>query len=309
MAQKTIITCAVTGGTAVPRGHPNFPVTPKQIADQALEAARAGASVVHLHVRDPATGEPSGELALYREAVDRIRQGNPDLLINLTTGYGAIFVPEPGKWSVAGRGTNILPAAERVAHVVALKPEICTLDMHTLQIPDIISGDRGASIVVMNLEPVLIEMASLIRGAGVVPEIEVFEAGDLSRAARLIKAGVLEGPGLYTFVLSPSYGLPPTTAGMTLACGSIPADAVWTGMGVGATSFPMAAQSYLMGGHVRVGLEDNIYISRGRYAESNAALVTHVRSILEAMGAEIATTSEARAIIGLRDRTPARVPG
>ncbi len=303
MNSKTMITCAVTGGTAVPRNHSNFPITPKQIADQALDAAKAGAAIVHLHVRDPETGEPSGELAHYRETVDRIRPGNPDLLINLTTGFGCIFVPEPGQWGVAGRGTNMMPGPDRVAHIAALKPEICTLDMHTLQIPDIISGTRGASIVVMNLEPVLSEMAAIIRDAGVTPEIEIFDAGDLSRAARFIKAGVLEGPGLYTFVLSQSYGLPPTPAAMALAVGSVPAGATWTGMGVGAASFPMAAQSFIMGGHVRVGLEDNLYLSRRKYAESNAALVTHARSILEGLGAEIATPAEARAMIGLPERS------
>lgn len=297
---KTVITCAVTGGTAVPRNHPNFPITPKQIAEQALDAARAGAAVVHLHVRDPDTGEPTGELAHYREVVDRIRQGNPDLLINLTTGYGCIYVPKPGVWNVAGEGTNLLPAAERVAHVVELKPEICTLDMHTLQIPDVVGGKRGSTIVVMNLEPVLVEMAAMIRQAGVVPEIEIFDAGDLSRSARLLAAGAVDGPGLYTFVLSANYGLPPTAEAMMLARGAMPPGAVWTGMGVGPACFPMAAQAFLLGGHVRVGLEDNLYMSRGKYAASNAAMVSHVRSMLEALGAEIATPAEARAIIGLR---------
>ncbi len=300
---KTVITCAVTGGTAVPRNHPNFPITPKQIAEQALDAGRAGAAIVHIHVRKPDTGEPSGELAYYRETVDRIRQGDPDMLINLTTGYGCIYVPKAGDWGAAGEGTNMLPAVERVAHIVELKPEICTLDMHTLQIPDVVGGKRGSTIVVMNLEPVLVEMAGLIRGAGVIPEIEIFDAGDLSRAARLLKSGALEGPGLYTFVLSATYGLPPTAEAMMLARGSLPQGAVWTGMGTGPASFPMAAQAFLLGGHVRVGLEDNLYMSRGKYAESNAALVTHARSILEALGAEIATPAEARAAIGLRPQT------
>lgn len=299
MSRKTIITCALTGGTAVPRNHPNFPVTPRQIAEHGIEAAAAGASVLHIHVRDPNTGAPSGDIALYGEVIDRIRQVNNEVILNLTTGYGCVFIPTGADWTRAGAGTNMLPAAERVAHIVELKPDICTLDMNTMQLADVMSGDRASVMVTMNLEPVIVEMAQLIRTAGVKPEIEIFESGDLARAEKLIAHDVLDGPGLFTLVLAPNYGLPPTPAAMTFALGALPKDCIWTGMGVGPTQFPMAAQSWLLGGHVRVGLEDNLYLSKGEYAPSNAALVTRVRQIIEPMGADIASASEARAILSL----------
>lgn len=297
---KTIITCALTGGTAVPRKHPRFPVTPQQIAEQGLEAAAAGAAVLHIHVRDPETGAPSNSVAHYREVVERIREGNSDVIINLTTGYGCIFVPTPGDWTKAAPGTNLLPAAERVQHIVELKPDICTLDMNTQQLMNVMSGEKSTSMVVMNLEPVIVEMARLIRGAGVVPEIEIFESGDLARSTRLIETGVLEGPGLFTLVLSSNYGLPATTASMSFAAAALPHGCIWTGMGIGPSAFAMAAQSYLLGGHVRIGLEDNIYLSRGEFAPSNAALVERVKQIVGALGADFASAAEARQIMGLR---------
>jgi len=299
MTRKTIITCAMTGGTAVPHNHPNFPVTPRQIAEQALEAAAAGAAVVHIHVRDPETGAPSPDVELYREVIDRIRQRNDQVIINLTTGYGCVFMPTRDNWTVAGSGTNVLSAVERVAHVVELKPDICTLDLNTMQMADVMSGDRQSVMVTMNLEPVLIEMAEIIRSAGVTIEIEIFESGDLARAEKFIAHDVLEGPGLFTIVLAPNYGLPPTTAGMIFAVGALPKDSIWTAMGIGPFQLPMAAQSWLLGGHVRVGLEDNLYLSKGEYAPSNAALVTRVRQIIEPLGAEIATAAEARHLLNL----------
>lgn len=299
MSKKTIITCALTGGTAVPKKHPNFPVTPQQIAQHGLDAAAAGAAILHIHVRNPETGAPSPEIGLYREVVDRIRDANDEVIINLTTGYGCIFIPSGDRWIDAGPGTNMLSAADRVAHVLELKPDICSLDMNTMQLADVMSGDRSSVLVTMNLEPVIIEMAQAIRAAGVMPEVEIFESGDLVRTTKLIAQGVLDGPGLYTIILAPNYGLPPTTAGMIFAVGALPAGCTWTGMSTGALQFPMAVQSYLLGGHVRVGLEDNLFLSKGEYAQDNAALVTRVRSLIEPLGAEIATAREAREMLKL----------
>jgi uncharacterized protein (DUF849 family) len=241
MSKRTIITCALTGGTAAPKKHPKFPVTPQQIAEQGIEA---GAAVVHIHVRDPNTDAPSREIAYYGEVVDRIRQRNSDVMI----------------------------------------------------------GNRNAVMVTMNLEPVIVEMATLIRKVGVKPEIEIFESGDLVRAVKLIEHEVLEGPGLFTVILAANYGLPPTTASMVFSVGALPQGCTWTAMGVGPYQLSMVAQSWLLGGHIRVGLEDNLYLSKGQFAPSNASLVTRVRQIVEPMGAEIAAATEARSILGLTAR-------
>jgi uncharacterized protein (DUF849 family) len=299
MAAKTIITCALTGGAAMPRDHPNFPITPRQLAEQGLDAVKAGASILHIHVRDPETGAASTELGLYREVHDRIRQANPEIIINLTTGPGGMFVPTPGNWTVAAHGTNMMSAEERVAHIVELKPDISTLDMNTMQMANIMSGDRSSVLVVMNLDPIVAEMAKAIRAAGVKPEIEIFEAGDLARTERMIAAGLLDGPGLYTLVLSSAYGLPPTVPAINFAVSALPKGAMWTAMGIGPHAFRMVAQSYLLGGHVRVGLEDNLFISKGKFAQSNAELVAKARQTIENLGAEIASPAEARAILGL----------
>lgn len=254
---------------------------------------------MHIHVRDEESGAPSPKISHYREVVDRIRQRDDRVIINLTTGYGCLFIPSAGNWATPGPGSNVLPAAERTAHVVELKPDICTLDMNTMQMADVMSGNRNNVIIAMNLEPVVVEMAEIIRSAGVKPEIEIFESGDLVRAERLIAQGVLDGPGLFTLVLAPGYGLPPTTASMTFASGALPKDCIWTAMGVGAFQFPMAAQSWLLGGHVRVGLEDNIFLSKGVFAPDNASLVRQARQVLEPLGADIATAAEAREILHL----------
>lgn len=297
MSHRTIITCALTGGANLPKQHPNFPVTPKQIAQQGLEAAEAGAAVLHIHVRDPSTGAPANDVSLYREVMARIREQNETVIINLTTGYGALFVPTPGRWSEAAADTNLQSAAKRIAHVVELKPEICTLDLATLQLTS--AGNPAVATILMNLDPVLAEMAQAIQSAGVIPEVEIFESGDLARAKRMLAAGLLPTPGLYTMVLASSYGLPPTAAAIALAVQELPPCCTWTAMGVGAGSFPMAAQSFLMGGHVRVGLEDNLYLRKGVWAPSNAALVAQARQLIELLGGEIASAAEARKLLGL----------
>lgn len=300
MSSKTILTCALTGAAAWPKHHPNFPITPAQVAQSGLEAAEAGAAILHIHARDPQSGVFVLDTEVYREIVDRIRQKNSEVILNLTTGYGGTFTPTLADLTKTGPGTAMLPAEARVEHILELRPEICTLDLNTMQMGNVVGGNKADPMIVMNLEPVIVRMAELIRDAGVVPEIEIFEAGDLVLAEHLISTGALDGPGLYTLVLGLRYGLPSTPAAMTYAVGALPRGALWTGMGISRECYKMAAQSYLLGGHVRTGFEDNIYLGKGVLAPSNAAMVKHVRQMLEPMGAEFATPAEARSLLGLK---------
>jgi uncharacterized protein (DUF849 family) len=288
--RRTIITCAVTGNLTTPDQTPHLPITPSEIAEAALGAADAGAAVVHLHVRDPATGKPSMELPLYREVVERIREKNADLIINLTTGPGGRFVPSAEDPKIAGPGTTLMPPEARVAHIAALRPDICTLDLNTMN-----SGRE----VVINTPDTVRRMAAVIRQAGVTPEIELFDSGDIALMADLLKDGTLAGPVLCSFVMGVRYGFQPGMETVLYARNLLPPDATFTAIGIGRASFPSVALSCLAGGHVRVGLEDTVYLSRGLLAPSNAALVAKARSIVEDLGGEIATPVQAREILGL----------
>lgn len=291
MQEKVVITCALTGaGPLSP--NPAQPITPSQIAESGLEAAEAGAAIIHVHVRDPKTGQFSGDLELYRETVDLIRRHNKDVVLNLTTGLGSGFYPaDPMLPSTAGPGTHIWSAEQRVQHVLELKPEICTLDLVTAQV---FGG------VVMSLEPVLTRMAELVRAAGVVPEIELFDSGDAVLAKHLIAKGVLEGPGMYSFVMGLNFTMPADTQTMAYISSLLPPGAQWQGFGIGRNQIPMALQSCLLGGHVRVGMEDNAYISKGVFAKSNAEQVVKIRRMVEDMGTSIATSADARRLLKLR---------
>lgn len=288
--RKTIITCAVTGNLTKPEQHPGLPVTPEQIATASLDAARAGAAVVHIHVRDPKTGRPSMDIALYREVIERIRAVNTDLIINLTTGPGGRFIPSDDEPRVAAPGTTLMRPEDRVEHILLLRPDICSLDLNTMNS----GGD-----VVINTPKNVTRMAAVIREAGVKPEIEIFDSGDMNLALDLMKSGVLDGPGLWTFVMGVKYGFSASPETLLYARSLLPAGATWAAFGVGRFEFPMVAQAWLAGGHVRVGLEDNIYISKGVLAESNAALVERARDIVLSLGGELASAQEARDLLGL----------
>jgi uncharacterized protein (DUF849 family) len=290
-ARKTIITCAVTGNLTKPEQHPGLPITPQQIATAALEAAQAGAAVAHIHVRDPETGRPSMDVELYRQVIELIRAVDTELIINLTTGPGGRFIPSDDDPKIAAPGTTLLPPEKRVEHIAALRPDICSLDLNTMNS----GGD-----VVINTPKNVRRMAHVIREAGVKPELEIFDSGDLHLALDLIKEGVLEGPGLWTFVMGVKYGFAATPETLLYARNFLPQGAAWSAFGIGRAEFPIVAQSWLAGGHVRVGLEDNIYLSKGVLAPSNAALVARAREIVESMGGEIATVSEAREQLGLK---------
>jgi uncharacterized protein (DUF849 family) len=290
MSGKTIVTCAVTGSITRPDQHPDLPITPEQIARAAIDAAKAGAAVAHIHVRDPKTGAPSMALDLYREVVDRIRGSDTDLIINLSTGAGGRFVPGEDDPKVAGPGTTLVGPERRVEHVTALRPELCSLDLNTMWF---------GSAVVMNPPRNVRIMARAMRDAGVMPELEVFDSGDIVLAHELLADGTLARPPLFQIVLGIRNGFPATPETLMYARSLLPADALWAAMGIGRTEFPIVAQATLLGGHVRVGLEDNLYLEKGRLAPSNAALVEKAVTIIELLGGSVATPGDAREILGL----------
>jgi len=291
MADKTFITCAITGNITRPDQTPHLPITPEHIANECLAAAGEGAAAVHIHVRDPATGKPSNEVSHYREVMERIRKRDTNLIINLTTGPGGRFVPSADDPKVYAPGTTLKPPLERVRHVVELKPDICSLDLNTMN-----SGPD----VVINTPANVRKMAKAMNDAGVMPELEVFDSGDMNLARDMFADGSLKGPGLYTIVMGVKYGFASLPETLFYARSLLPPGATWSAFGIGRAEFPMLAQTWLLGGNVRVGLEDNIYLSKGVLAKSNAELVAKARRILDDLGASIATSSEARAMIGLR---------
>jgi uncharacterized protein (DUF849 family) len=291
---KVIITCAVTGNLTTPEQTPHLPITPVQIADACLGAADAGAAIVHIHVRDPKTGRPSMSLDYYSEVVGRIRVHNPELILNITTGPGGRFVPSPDEPKIAAEGTTLMAPEKRVEHIAALRPDICTLDLNTMN-----SGKE----VVINTPGSVRRMAKVISDAGVKPEIELFDSGDIALMNDLLKDRTLSGSVLCSFVMGVRYGFQPGPETVLYARDLLPRDAEFTAIGIGKAAFTAVAQSYLAGGHVRVGLEDSVYLSRGQLAHSNAEMVTKARRIVEDLGGQIANLGEAREIVGLT--TPA----
>ena len=287
---KIIITCAVTGNLTTPEQTPYLPITPQQIADACLGAADAGAAVVHIHVRDPLTGRPSMLLDHYVDVVQRIRARNPELILNITTGPGGRFVPSADDPKVAAEGTTLMLPEKRVEHIAVLRPDICTLDLNTMN-----SGRE----VVINTPGNVRRMAKVIAEVGVKPEIELFDSGDIALMRDLLADGTLQGPVLCSFVMGVRYGFQPAPETVLYARELLPKDAEFTAIGIGKAAFTTVAQSYLAGGHVRVGLEDSVYLSRGQLATSNAEMVAKARRIVEDLGGVIATTEEARRIVGL----------
>ncbi|HSV81619.1 MAG TPA: 3-keto-5-aminohexanoate cleavage protein [Ramlibacter sp.] len=285
MERPTILTCAVTGNLTTPEQTPHLPITPAQIATACLEAAEAGAAAVHIHVRDPRTGKPSMEIGFYAEVVATLRRERRDLIINLTTGPGGRYVPRDDDPKLFAPSTSLLPPEKRVEHIAALRPDICSLDLNTMN-----SGDQ----VVMNTPRNVRRMAKVIREAGCLPELECFDTGDLVLAQELIADGTLPGPGLYTFVTGVRYAMPFTTQALQLARALISPEAQWSAFGIGRHAFPAVAQAYLLGGNVRIGLEDTIYLARAQLARSNAELVAKARRMVEDLGGRLATSREAR---------------
>jgi len=288
MSDKVFITCAVTGSSPVP-DHPNFPKTCEHVAAEALAAAEAGAAIIHLHVRDE-DGTPSTELEHYRKAVRLIREKNNEVILNVTTGPGCTWKQSDEDPSVCGPGTIMFTAERRLEHILDLKPDMCTLDICTMQL-------WGG--VAINLDPMITRMGHMIQDAGVLSEIECFEAGDFVFADDLMAKGAIPKHAPFTFVLGTKYGLPATTEAMVYSKNQIPRGAHFTGFGVSRHSFPMAAQSVLLGGNMRVGFEDTIYLKRGLKAKDNAELVRWGADIVDRLGKQVASAGETRAMLGL----------
>lgn len=292
MTSKTVITCAVTGNLTTREQHPELPAKPAEIAAACLEAADAGAAIAHIHVRDPHTAKPSMDMTLYEEVVELIRARNTDLILNLTTGPGGRFVPSEEDPSLAGPGTTILPPEKRVEHIVRIKPEICTLDFNTM--------NSGAQVVINTPRNVQI-MAEIIRDNGVKPELELFDTGDIVMACDFLKAGHVASPSMCSIVTGVKYGLPCTPDAMAMASRMLPTGTQWTGFGIGRWAFPMLAQSWLLGGHVRIGMEDTVYLGKGQLTAGNGELTARAKDFIEKLGGEIASPGEARQMLGLAE--------
>ncbi|HEU5019316.1 MAG TPA: 3-keto-5-aminohexanoate cleavage protein [Pseudolabrys sp.] len=293
MSRPVIVTCALTGSAPLSGKNKNVPVTPREIAESGIAAAKAGAAIVHIHVRDPDTGRPSMRLEHYRETVERIRDSGVDVVVNLTTGPGARFVPGEDDPQVGGPGTTMRPWRARVKHVEELKPEMCTLDVGSMNF-----GEQ----VFVNTPAQLREMAQAIRASGTKPELEVFDLGHVRLARHLVDSGLVEQPPLFQICLGIAWGAPATPETMIAMRNHLPPGALWAAFGISATQFPMVAQAVLLGGHTRVGLEDNLYLRRGEPAPSNAALVERAVHVIAALGERAATPTEAREILGLNGR-------
>ncbi len=296
MGRTVMISCAVTGSADSPGKNPAVPVIPADIARSAIDAARAGAAIVHIHVRDPKTTRPSMDVALYREVVERIDASGVDVIVNLTTGPGARFIPGPDDPQKPGAGTTLAAPDPRVRHVLELRPEICSLDMGSM--------NMGQQVFV-NTPAHLERMAIAIRDAGVMPELEVFETGHLLLAKHLIEAGAIRAPSLFQICLGISWSQPATAEAMIYMRNLLPRECTWFAFGISRHQFPMAAQAVILGGHVRVGLEDNLYLEEGKLAPDNAALVAKAGTIIEALGGAVATAQDARQILGLERRKSA----
>jgi len=290
MNNDVIISCAVTGAGDTTSRSNLVPVTPRQIADSAIEAAKAGAAVVHVHVRDPETGQGSRDPALFKETVDMIRDSGVDMIINLTAGMGGDWVPSDGDPSLPGPGTDMIGPEERLAHVVECKPEICSLDCGTMNF--------GGNYTYINTAPYLRTMAQVTQELGVKPELEVFDLGQIRLAQSLIDDGLIDAPPMFQICLGIPWGAGADTETMAAMKLALPENAVWAGFGISKMQMPMVAQAVLLGGNVRVGLEDNIYLDRGVLA-SNGMLVERAVEIIERIGARILDPGAARAKLGL----------
>jgi len=292
MNRNPIITCAVTGSADTSDRNPAIPVTPKEIAAASIDAAKAGAAVAHIHVRDPETGKPCRDIELFREVVDRIRDSDTDVIINLTTGIGGdmYFGPEDNPLDFAD-GTDCIGQMERLAHVEACMPDICTLDCGSFNY-------SGGNYVYISTQDMLESGAKRLQEIGVKPELEVFDLGQLWFAKNMLKLGLLDTPPLFQICLGIPWGAEAKPGIFKAFVDEMPEGAVWAGFALGAMEMPMVAQAALLGGNVRVGLEDNLYLEKGVLA-SNTQLVERGRNILELMGCSVQTTAEARVTMGL----------
>jgi uncharacterized protein (DUF849 family) len=294
MNRKVIVTCALTGAGDTTGRSEHVPVTPEEIAQDAIEAARAGASVVHIHVRDVETGQGSRDVALYREVVRLVRDSDVDPVINLTAGMGGDLFLDPGEPTKQLPGTDLVSGLERLAHVEELRPEICTIDCGSLNFGE-------GSQVFISTPDMLREGAARIKELGVKPEMEIFDTGNLWFANIMVEEGLIAPPPLYQLCMGIPYGAPVDAGLLQAMVNMLPQGAQWTSFAIGRDQLPWVAQSVLLGGHVRVGLEDNLYLSKGVKA-TNAQLTERAIQIVKDLGSSVATPDEAREILQLEKK-------
>ncbi|WP_281968677.1 3-keto-5-aminohexanoate cleavage protein [Roseovarius nanhaiticus] len=297
MNRDVFITCAVTGGGGTQDRSPHVPRSPEQIAESAIAAAKAGAAIVHCHVRDPETGAPSRDLKLYRELTERIRASDTDVVLNLTAGMGGdmIFGDVESPLPLQG-SSDMVGATERTQHVLDCLPEICTLDCGTMNFAE-------ADYVMTNTPGMLQAMGGMMTEAGVKPEIEAFDTGHLWYAKQLVKDGILEADALVQLCMGVPWGAPNDMNTFMAMVNNVPADWNWSAFSLGRDQMPYVAASVLAGGNVRVGLEDNLMLDKGVLAE-NHQLVTRAREIIERMGAKVMSPADVRDKLNLKKRTP-----
>jgi uncharacterized protein (DUF849 family) len=294
--RKVVITCAVTGNAPFNPRHPAFPITPKDIAAACVEAARAGAAVVHVHVRDPNTGAGSRNPDLFKETVDRLRDSGVDVILNLTAGLGGFLLPDPADERRALPESDVISAEERMAHLELCRPDIASLDITTGN-----QVEGAVEFVYFNTTRTLRAMAKRFQELNIKPELETFSAGDVEFGKSLIAEGLISGVPLFQFVLGVKWGAPADSRTLLYMRDLLPWPAAWAALGPGRLQMPVVAQCTLLGGNVRVGLEDNLYLSRGVFA-TNGQLVERAKLIIESLGYEVASVDEARALLGVGPR-------
>jgi uncharacterized protein (DUF849 family) len=295
MNMEVILTCAVTGAGDTTSKSEHVPVTPDQIAQAAIDATKAGASAAHIHVRNPETGQGSRDPELFRQVVDKVRSSDTDVVINLTAGMGGDWVLDESNPAMPGPGTDMIGPEERLAHVIALKPEICSLDCGTLNF-------GNGNEIYISTPPYLRRMAEIVQSLGVKPELEVFELGHIRFAKQMIAEGLIDEPPMFQICLGIPWGADQSVDTMKVMKDELPQGASWASFGISRMQMPMAAAAVAMGGNVRVGLEDNIYLDKGVLA-TNAQLVERAREIIERMGARVLTPEEARKKLGLKKQS------
>jgi uncharacterized protein (DUF849 family) len=297
MNHEVIVTCALTGAGDTVGRSPHVPVTPTQIAASAVEAANAGAAVVHIHVRDPETGSPSRDVALYREVVRLVKESGVDVVVNLTAGMGGDLVIDQEDPLKPVDGTDLVNAMDRLPHVEELLPDICTLDCGSLNFGE------GSQLYVSTPD-MLRAGAKRIQELGVKPELEIFDTGHLWFASKMVEEGLIDAPPLFQLCMGIPYGAPVDPGLLQAMVNLLPENAQWASFAIGRDQMPWVAQSVLLGGHVRVGLEDNLYLAKGVKA-TNGQLVERAVGIVQDLGATVVSASRAREILGLKERVHA----
>ncbi len=290
MSNEAILTCAVSGGHNNHSKHPDYPISPKQIAENCIDAAKAGAAIAHIHVRDPDTGLRSGDPALFREVVERIRDSGSDVLVNLTTSEGARFCPGEVDAGVGGPGTTLVQPLERLRHIEELRPDICTLDVGTFNFGETIFVNTPAHLRIM---------AKRIQELGVKAELEVFEPGHIVFAQKLIEEGLIDGAPMFQLCLGIPHASPAMPEILAVMKHLLPANACWSAFGISRLEFSIVAQAASQGGNCRVGLEDNLYLNQGEFAR-NVQLVERAVRIIRELGREPATPAQAAQRLGIR---------